>query len=119
MKQLININKLHREKLTKAEKIAHFITARIGTMPFFVICNILVLLSLTVKSSISVVQFISSSWLQLILLPLIMIEQNRQSKHDELRAEHDYELDKADYAIDLAADKKLDTIIRLLKQHGK
>lgn len=89
-----NINKQHKEELSKLQKMAVWVTDHIGTLEFFAICNALVVTPLIFPKALPIVQFISSAWLQLILLPLILIGQNVQSKHSELRADAIYELDK-------------------------
>lgn len=60
----------------------------------------------------SVVQYVSSGILQLILLPLILISQNLQGRHAELRAEHDLETN-------VKAEKEIETIIRHLEKQDE
>ena len=54
--------------------------------------------------------FISSSFLQLVLLPLIMIGQNIQSKHAELRAD-------AIYDVSVKLDDEMDNIHQYLENN--
>lgn len=88
-----NVNKEHRESLTKVEKLALWVTDHIGTIEFAIFCVLLVSVPLVWKSTMSVILYISSGYLQLVMLPLIMLGQNLQSRHSEKRAEADYELD--------------------------
>ena len=56
--------------------------------------------------------FISSSFLQLVLLPLIMIGQNLQSLHAEARAE-------ADFEVNTKAEEEIRTILEHLESQNK
>jgi len=87
-----NVNKEHKDSLTKSQKIALFITNHIGTIEFAIFCVILASIPLVWKSTMTVILYISSGYLQLVFLPLIMVGQNLQSRHSEKRAEADYEL---------------------------
>ena len=87
-----NANKKHKENLTRLEKIAVWVVNHVGSVTFFLICNFMVALTLIKPTTTPIIQFISSAWLQLILLPLIMIGQNVQTKHDEARADATYDL---------------------------
>jgi len=94
---LKNVNDVHKEKLSTTDKIALWITGKVGTFPFFIFCTILVIIPLLfpdVKWLMTTVLFISSAFLQLVLLPLIMISQNLQGAHSEARADADYEVNK-------------------------
>lgn len=106
-----NPNVIHRNRMSKLDKLALFVTNKVGSMGFFFACVILVTIPLLFTSTISVVQYISSGILQLILLPLIMIGQNLQGRHAELRAQHDFDTN-------VKAEKEIETIIlHLEKQH--
>ncbi len=98
-----NVNRTHKEKLTKTEKFALWITQRIGTMQFFFIIfcwtvcwlgwNMFAPTHLRFDSYPAfVLWLIVSNMIQIFLMPLIMIGQNIQSKHAELLAENDFEL---------------------------
>ena len=117
---IINPNELHKSRLSKADKIALFITKRIGTMTFFYFCLVFVSLPLFFNSTMPFVQYISSGYLQLLLLPLILVDQNLQSRHSELRAQHDYETNlKAEKEIEsilLHLEKQDQTMVEILKK---
>ena len=53
-----------------------------------------------------------SNMLQLFFLPLIMVGQNLQGRHAEMRAENDFE-------INLKAEKELETILESLGKQEK
>ncbi len=112
-----NVNVIHKSKLTALDKLALFVTEKIGTLGFFFIILIwtLVWLGWNVFAPKKlrfdpypafVLWLFISNLIQLHLLPLIMIGQNIQGKHAELRAEHDFE-----------TDKKAEQEIKLVLQH--
>lgn len=115
---IANTNEVHKSRLTKTDKLALFITRRIGTMGFFYICFILVTIPLFFRNVMPIVQYISSGYLQLLLLPLIMVGQNLQGRHSELRAQHDYETnikaEKEIEAILMHLEKQNDLILQIL-----
>jgi uncharacterized membrane protein len=58
------------------------------------------------------VQYISSGYLQLILLPLILVGQNLASRHSELRSEHDYQTN-------IKAEKEIEAILLHLEKQDR
>ena len=115
-----NVNEIHRSRMSKTDKLALFITKHVGTMSFFYFCFILVTIPLIFKGTMTAVFYISSGYLQLILLPLIMVGQNLQGRHSELRAEHDYETnikaEKEIEAILLHLEKQDETMLEILRK---
>lgn len=107
-----NVNEIHRQRLTGSDKIALFITKHVGTMTFFYICVVLVTTPLIIPTALPVVQYISSGYLQLIFLPLIMVGQNLQGRHAELRAQHDYETN-------VKAEKEIESILLHLEKQDE
>lgn len=110
-----NVNITHREKLSKLDKLAIIVTNKIGTMGFFLIIftwtilwlswNILSPKELRFDPYPAFVLWLFiSNLIQLHLMPLLLIGQNIQGKHAELRAEHDFETDKK-------AEKEIETIL--------
>ena len=89
-----NVNVEQKEKLSVTDKIALWVINKVGTFGFAVFCICLTVTPFIVPATMTVVMFISSSFLQLVLLPLIMIGQNLQSAHAEARAEADFEINK-------------------------
>lgn len=105
-----NANQIHEQKLTRIEKAALFVVERVGTIGFFLFCVALATLPLIIPSLMPTVQYISSGYLQLILLPLILLGQNLQGRHAEARAE-------ADFETNVQAEKDILTVLeRLDKQ---
>ena len=120
---IANTNKVHMSRLSKTDRLALYITKRVGTMGFFYICAILVTIPIFFAPALPVVQYISSGYLQLILLPLIMVGQNLQGRHAELRAEHDYQTNvKAEKEIEavlLHLEKQDETMLEILRRLEK
>jgi uncharacterized membrane protein len=107
-----NTNEIHKKRMSSLDKIALAITRRVGSMGFFFACCALVIIPLIVSSLMPVVQYISSGILQLILLPLIMVGQNLQGRHAELRAEHDFDTN-------VKAEKEIETILLHLEKQDE
>lgn len=102
---LKNTNVVHQSKLTSLDKLALFVTEKIGTMGFFFIIfawtfswlgwNMFAPANLRFDPYPAFVLWLFiSNLIQIHLMPLIMIGQNIQGKHAELRADHDFETDK-------------------------
>lgn len=95
-----NVNEVHAQKLKFQDRIALFITSAIGTMYavyFFAIFLAGWMLWQTKLSNkpfdpypFAFLLFIGNI-VQLLLMPLIMVGQNIQSKHSEIRADEEYQ----------------------------
>jgi uncharacterized membrane protein len=105
LKPIRNINAEHKRKLKKAEKLAIWITDHVGTMGFFFTIFTWTILWLGWNSlgpvslrfdplPAFVFWLFISNMIQIFLMPLIMIGQNLQSRHSELRAEANFEVNK-------------------------
>ena len=91
-----NINKEHIERLTFQEKLALKITKSVGSMYCAYIFAAIALISLpdAIKSGrAAIVAWVAQTFLQLVLLSIIMVGQNVAGKRSELREESDYEVD--------------------------
>ncbi len=118
-----NVNVEHRKRLSRLDKFALLVTQRIGTLGFFFIIfiwtvswlswNILAPGNLKFDPFPAFVLWLFiSNLIQLHLMPLIMIGQNIQGKHAELRAEHDFQTDSK-------AEKEIETILMHLENQQK
>jgi uncharacterized membrane protein len=98
-----NANVAHEEQLSRLERLALAITERIGTMGFFFVIltwttlwltwNFLAPQRLKFDPPMAFVFWLFiSNMIQIFLMPLIMIGQNLQSRHADIRAENDYEV---------------------------
>jgi uncharacterized membrane protein len=97
---LRNPHKEVLEKLSPMNKLAVWITERVGTMGFFLIIfawttfwlgwNLLAPKRLQFDPPMAFVLWLFiSNMIQILLMLLIMVGQNLQGRHAELRAEHD------------------------------
>jgi uncharacterized membrane protein len=100
-KPIKNVNIKHKEILSALEKIAVKVTYHVGSMGFFIIIFTWTVLwlgwnTLSPKNlrfdpfPAFVLWLFISNMIQIFLMPLIMIGQNLQGRHDEIRAEADY-----------------------------
>lgn len=101
-KPVRDVNQEHTENLRILERLALVITEHVGTMGFFIIIlawtaiwlgwNLLAPEHLQFDRPMGFVFWLFiSNMLQLLLMPLIMIGQNIQGRHAELRAQSEYE----------------------------
>jgi uncharacterized membrane protein len=116
---LRNVNKEAAEKITPLDRLALWITIRVGSMGFFLIVfgwtaiglswNILVPARLQFDPPMAFVFWLFiSNVIQILLMPLIMVGQNVQGTHAELRAEHDLE-------VNVKAEEEIEAILRHLE----
>jgi len=92
------------------EEIARRITLFVGTMWCTYAFCLLVLLPTVIPSSQMLIMYISSSFLQLVFLPLIMVGQRVLSKESEARGVQDHQAIMQELI-------ELREIRRLLEQH--
>jgi hypothetical protein len=119
----INTHKENIKKLTKLQKAILWIAVGAGSIQFLFFCVLLTITPFGFPKSMPCVLFISSSFLQLVLLPIILFKQNIDSKHEEIKANHRYEVEiKSEQEIEeikgIVTDNtlKLDSIIEYLKE---
>jgi uncharacterized membrane protein len=119
---LRNVNIEHREKLSALERLALTVTQKVGTMGFFFV---LVMWSICWLGwnifapaehrfdpyPAFVLWLFISNVIQLMLLPLIMVGQNLLSKHAEVRAE-------ADFEVNVQAEEEIETILQHLENQN-
>lgn len=118
-----NINIVHRSRLKPLEKLALFVTERIGSMGFFFFILLFNLGWITWNTwapknlvfdeafSFLILLFINNI-LQILFMPLIMVGQNLQGRHAELRAENEYKTDAK-------AAKEIEVILLHLEDQQK
>jgi uncharacterized membrane protein len=105
-----NVNKEHKESLNFLDKIAVSITKVVGTMWCAIAFTILALISLPQalqNGTATTISWIAQTFLQLVLISIIMVGQNLQSRHSELRAD-------ADYETNIEAKKDIETLMKKL-----
>ena len=122
-KPIKNINSQHKESLSTLDKLALWITNHVGSMGFFIIIFgwTAVWLSWNTLAPANarfdpfpafVLWLFISNMIQIFLMPLIMIGQNLQSKHSELRAEQDFSINKK-------AETEIETILMHLENQNE
>jgi uncharacterized membrane protein len=98
-----NPNNIYKSILSESEKFAIWITDKVGTIGFFAIIFFWTLIWLSWNMFAPrelrfdpypafVLWLFISNMIQIFLMPLIMVGQNLQSKHAEIRAETDFEV---------------------------
>ena len=122
-KPLRNINIEHKKSLTPLDRLAIWITDRVGTMGFFLIIffwtvfwlswNLIAPHSLRFDPlpAFALWLFISNM-IQIFLMPLIMVGQNLQGRHAEKRAE-------ADFDVNTKAEREIEAILMHLENQGE
>ena len=97
-----DVNAKHRQRLKFHDKVAVLITSAIGSM-YALYFFIIFVFGWMLWQSVSpkpfdpfpyIFMIFISNIVQLLLLPLIMVGQNIQAKHAQLRAEEDYHTTK-------------------------
>jgi uncharacterized membrane protein len=122
-KPLRNINAEHKKSLTLMERLAVWITDRVGTMGFFIIIFSWTIFWLGWNTlAPSNVRFdplpafamwlFISNMIQIFLMPLIMVGQNLQSRHAEIRAEADFEVNNK-------AEREIEAILMHLENQDE
>lgn len=118
-----NVNTKHQEGLSTLDKLALWITDHVGSMNFFFLIfawtiswlgwNTLAPQALRFDPFPAFVLWLFiSNMIQIFLMPLIMIGQNLQSKHAELRAEEDFLINKK-------AETEVETILKHLENQNE
>ncbi|MFN8306181.1 MAG: DUF1003 domain-containing protein [Ferruginibacter sp.] len=117
-----NVNTQHKSSLSALDKLALWITDHVGSMNFFFLIfiwtitwlgwNTLAPTSLRFDPFPAFVLWLFiSNMIQIFLMPLIMIGQNLQSKHSEMRAEEDFNVNKK-------AESEVETILKHLENQN-
>ena len=115
-----NVNQEFEASFSTLDRMAIFVTNRVGTFGFF-----LIILSWTIlwlgwnlvgphslrfdPAPAFVLWLFISNMIQIFLMPLIMVGQNLQGRHSELRAENDFE-------INCKAEQEVEAILLRLEQ---
>lgn len=118
-----NINTRHRETLSALDRLALWITEYVGSMGFFLLIFCWTALWLGWNTLAPekirfdpypafVLWLFISNMIQIFLMPLIMVGQNLQSKHSELRAEQDFTVNKK-------AETEIETILKHLENQNE
>lgn len=116
-----NVNQKHADKMNPLDKAGLVITRAVGTMIAAILFTGLALISLPgvlqTHNAITIVAWVAQTFLQLVLLPIIMVGQNLQGKHTELMADEEFKTTQTTYKdlehLILVNQKQLDLLVRL------
>lgn len=122
-KPLRNANIIRKQKLSRLDRLAVWITDHVGTMGFFIIIFVWTAVWLSWNTLAPqaarfdpypafVLWLFLSNMIQIFLMPLIMIGQNLQSAHAEARAE-------ADFDVNTKAELEIETILLHLENQNR
>jgi len=122
-KPILNPNVAQKQSFTKLELLAVWITDHVGTMGFFLIIffwtiiwlgwNMLAPKAMQFDPYPAFVLWLFiSNMIQIFLMPLLMIGQNLQCRHSELRAESDFE-------VNVKAEREIETILAHLENQNE
>jgi uncharacterized membrane protein len=137
-KPIKNVNQEHDESLGTLDRLAVWITERVGTMGFFLLILAWTILWTGYNMLASMVPalhwkafdpfpafvayLLISNVIQILLMPLIMVGQNVQGRHADLRAENDFEINcKAEREIELILqhlEEQQDLLVQLVRAQG-
>jgi uncharacterized membrane protein len=123
---LKNANELHSQGLTLLDKFATIITDKVGSMGFFLLILLWTVLWTSYNILATKVQWLHwkafdpfpafvaylliSNVIQILLMPLIMVGQNLQGRHSEIRAQLDFEINEL-------AEKEVLVVLRRLEHN--
>lgn len=122
-KPIRNISTEYKAELRTLEKFALWITAHVGTLGFFIIVFLWTVLWLS-WNLVAPAEFqfdpypafvfwlFISNLIQLMLMPLIMLGQNLQGKHADMRAQ-------ADFEVNTRAEREIETILEHLENQNE
>jgi uncharacterized membrane protein len=120
---LRNIHKEVRASLSLMNRVALFITQRVGTMGFFLLIAawtmIWLLWNFFAPANAKfdppmgfVFYLFICNVIQILLMPLIMVGQNLQGMHSEARAEHDLD-------VNVKAEREIEVILQHLEYQNE
>ncbi len=122
-----NVNKEHKESFTLLDRVAVFITDLVGTMWCAIVFTLIALISLPEAlqgGKATMISWVAQTFLQLVLLSIILVGQKLQNRHAELRADSDYETnlevkkdaEKMMKYLETIEKEKLDKILEILEK---
>jgi uncharacterized membrane protein len=122
-KPLRNVNQEAKSQFSPLDKVALWITVRVGTMGFFIAILVWTVVWLAWNTLSPghfrfdpamgfVLYLFLCNVIQILLMPLIMVGQNLQGRHSELRAENDLE-------VNIKAEKEIEVILQHLEYQNQ
>ena len=110
-----NTTDTHKESLNLQERIAKKITDIVGSMWCAYVFAGIALISLPDAihgGTATMISWIAQTFLQLVLLSIIMVGQKVESKHSEMRADSHYE-------VSVKTEEEIDVIIKHLENQNE
>jgi uncharacterized membrane protein len=122
VKPVRNAAIMHKENMSKLDKLACWITDHVGTMGFFIVIFVWTVTWLSWNMFAPkdlrfdpypgfVLWLFLSNMIQIFLMPLIMIGQNLQASHSDARAE-------ADFDVNTRAETEIENILLHLENQN-
>ncbi|HKT54981.1 MAG TPA: DUF1003 domain-containing protein [Caulobacteraceae bacterium] len=120
---LRNVNQEAKAEFSLLDRVALWITVRVGTMGFFLAIFAWTVIWLGLNTLLPtkwrfdpatgfVLYLFLCNVIQILLMPLIMVGQNLQGRHSELRAENDLE-------VNIKAEKEIEVILQHLEYQNQ
>lgn len=121
--QIKNVHQEFKKRTNWGERLALFITERVGSIQFFLLIVTWTVIWISWNSfSPKALRFDPSPdfllWLfisnviQIMLMPLIMVGQTLQGRKDEIRA-------KSDYEVNIKSEEEIETILQHLENQSR
>ena len=118
-----NINVEYKKNLSRIDRLAIFITEKVGTIGFFLIIFFWTVLWMLWNVYAPegwcfdpfpafVLWLFISNMIQIFLMPLIMVGQNLQGRYSEMRAE-------ADFEINVKTEREVEAILTYLERQNE
>lgn len=122
-KPLRNVNHEAKSQFSLLDRVALWITVRVGTMGFFLLIGVWTIVWLGWNTLLPtswrfdpamgfVLYLFLCNVIQILLMPLIMVGQNLQGRHSEIRAENDLE-------VNIKAEKEIEVILQHLEYQNQ
>jgi len=123
---VINPRDLIKRENNFNDRLAVWISTHVGSMYCFYLFNVIALLSaksaFQTHNLVPIVNWISSNWIQLVLLPAIMVAQNVSQKATDAKSQSDHQT--LTYLANLQDEQMVELknqtyILNVIKKHEK
>lgn len=111
----VNANIKQKESLTFLDKVAVFITKIVGTMWCAIIFALIALIGLpeAIKGGKGdLIDWLTQTFLQLVLFSIIMVGQNLQNKHAQKRADFNFD-------VNVKSELEIETVLGHLENQNE
>jgi uncharacterized membrane protein len=119
-----NVNNTYQQTTRLLDRAGLTITRVVGTMVTAIIFTLLALISLPAAirthNTITIVAWVAQTFLQLVLLPIIMVGQNIQGRHSELMADEEFKTTRTTYKdlehLILVNQRQLELLLQMARE---